>query len=307
MNTPWHTYNREAMIKWYNENAKTYDEQTFVKTDDMYGGDSYRIELVAQLLAKHKPAKTLDIGCGTAQPMMRFLKEGYDVKGFDLSSGMIEQAKAKLKAAGFDPNNANVGDLLDPKTVETYGKESFDCIVANGVFPYIQDDATGHKHVAQMLKPGGLYIGAYCNELFDLVTFNRFTVKFHQKNFVDPLPVSQDVKNKIMDGIRGLMTRPDDPKSIPGGARDEIYIGSHNPMTIGDTLQSFGLVQEDMCFYKFHAFPPLLKGTDATLSQTFMEQSRSKEVKDARDWRAWFLASTFIVIARKQGATTRAS
>ena len=294
-------YDRKKLIAWYDRHAERYDEESFVQDDQRYGGDVYRIELVARLLDTLRPKRVLDIGCGTAEPMLRFLKAGHDARGFDLSPGMIGQAKRKLASSGFPEGLAEVGDLLDPKTVGRFQPEEFDAVIANGVFPYIDDDATGHAHIAKLLAPGGWYLGAYVNQLFDMFTLNRFTMDFHHRHFIDPLPVTDEVKAALREGVRSLLSRPDEPRSIPDGARDEIFVRSHNPLALGPELERHGLVQEQMFFYKFHAFPPLLKGLSEDVRRAFMEQSRAYELERAADWRGYFLASTFLVVARKRG------
>lgn len=292
-------YNRDALMRWYNEHSANYDKESFIQNDNQYGGDLYRIALVADLISSLKPKRILDIGCGTAEPMLKVLKNGFDVRGFDLSPGMIEQAKKKLKANGFSENLAEVGDVLDPSIIKKYGANSFDLVIANGVLPYISDSETAHKHISQLIKPNGYYASAYSNALLDLVTFNRFTMRFHWENFISPLKISEDEKKKVMEELEKLITHPYEPKSIPEGARNDIYVGSHNPLTLKDEIKKYGLIQEDIFFYKFHAFPPILKGKSPMLHKIFMQQSRSYEIAKCRDWRGYFLASTFIVVAKK--------
>jgi SAM-dependent methyltransferase len=291
-----HRYDRNSLIRWYDEQAATYDEATFRPAEDRYAGDLYRIELVLNVLRELRPKRVLDVGCGTAEPMLRLLTNGLDVRGFDISPGMIAEAKAKLVASGYSADLAQVDDLLDRNVASRQGGP-FDAVVANGVFPYIEDDRSGHENIATLVSPGGWYVGAYSNELFDLFTLNRFSVAFQKRNFIDDLAISEEFKSELVDEIRGLLTKPDEPRSIPGGARDFVYVRAHNPLTIGAELSKFGFRQKDIMFYKFHAFPPLLRTADR--AQVFNELSHAYEVARARDWRGHFLASTFIVVAQK--------
>jgi hypothetical protein len=43
-------YNRNALIKWYDENAANYDDLSYKQDQASYGGDAYRIVLVKKLL-----------------------------------------------------------------------------------------------------------------------------------------------------------------------------------------------------------------------------------------------------------------
>lgn len=286
-------------IRWYDEHSQNYDAESFTQSDDQYGGDVYRIELVRQLMAQHKPASILDVGCGTGEPMVNLLADGFNVRGFDFSPGMISIAKQKLRDRGHSTSLAEVGDLLDPNIVQTFGKERYDAVVANGILPYMPDREVPHRHLLDLIKPGGLFVSAYSNSLFDLTTFNRFTVKFHIENFIDPLNLSESERQAAIDGLNGLITNPDLPKSIPQGARDHIYVRGDNPFEIEQSLSEIGLNKIDILFYKFHAIPPLLASKNSALRDCFIRNSRAHEVKNARDWRGYFLASTFIIVCRK--------
>ncbi len=293
-------YNRETTIKWYDEHSKNYDAESFVPTDDQYAGDLYRIELVRKLLAQHKPKKVLDVGCGTGEPLMRLIDDGVDVRGFDFSPGMVAQAKEKLKAKGLSESLVEVGDLLDPEIVKTYGAGQYDAVVANGILPYIPERDVPHQHLSALVKPGGLYISAYSNSLFDLFTFNRFTMRFYTENFIKPLGLSDAENAEIVEQLEKLITNADKPTAIPEGARDTVFVRGDNPFEIAPDLLNYGLEQIDLLFYKFHALPPLLKGASPQLREIFMRESRAYEVDRARDWRGHFLASTFITVCRKK-------
>jgi len=298
---PVRDYDREPLVRWYDERAPDYDATYFRQDEENYGGDLYRIALVREVLAGLKPQRVLDVGCGTCVPMLRLLEDGYDVVGFDLSPGMIAQARKNLAAAGRDPERTQVADILDRATLIPYLAAPFDAVVANGVMPYIADDATAHRNLADLVRPGGWYVSAYSNEIFDLATFNRFTIDFFRRQVVERLDATAAVKEELLSGLRGLLTRPDEPRSIPEGARDAISVRAHNPFEIDAALRAVGLERRDMLFYKFHAFPPLLKDASPALRETFLRESRALEIAHARDWRGLFLASTFIVVAQKTG------
>jgi len=293
-------FDKERLINWYDVHSKNYDDESFVQNDERYGGDKYRIELVSNTLSRLGVKKILDVGCGTSEPMLRFLKEGYDIRGFDLSPGMIEQSKIKLQKNGYSPELVEVGDILDDNYISKYN-EKFDAVIVNGVIPYLKDDNKAHENISKLIKNDGYFICVYCNELFDLMTLNKFTMRFHVKNFIEPLSIDQVSKNQIISGLKSLLTMHNKPElTKSGGARDDIFITSHNPMTIGNKLREYNLVVEDILFYKFHAFPPLLKSLFSEVDNLFVNESRKYEIKFARDWRGYFLASTFIVVARKK-------
>ncbi|MEK6655011.1 MAG: selenocysteine-specific translation elongation factor, partial [Thermodesulfobacteriota bacterium] len=71
-----------------------------------------------------------------------------------------------------------------------------------------------YRHLAGMVKPGGLFISAYSNSLFDLVTFNRFTLRFHEEQFIKPLALSERDHSDLVRRLAGLVKHPDQPTSI---------------------------------------------------------------------------------------------
>lgn len=294
-------YDRDALIAWYARHSETYDGEFYRQDETVYGADVYRSRLVGAVIDHLRPRRILDVGCGTAEPMLALLKAGHDVRGFDLSPGMVEQAGWKLEQHGFDPGLVGGGDVLDWASIQSHGETAFDAVIANGVHPYIKDSETAHANMIRLIRPGGYYIAAYSNELFDLTTFNRFTVRFHEQNFIAPLELDADLREEAATAIGALLTHSDKPSSIPNGARDDIFVRSHNPLTLGTDLARHGVTQEDIMFYKFHAFPPLLKEASPRLATAFLEHSRRQEISRARDWQGYFTASAFIIVGRKAG------
>ena len=294
-----HTFDANATIDWYDRYSDKYDEDTFQQSDDNYGGDLYRLKLIEKLLPELGCDTVLDAGCGTAEPLLALLRQGLTVRGFDFSPGMIKQGKNKLLENNLDPDLIEVADVTDEAIVDHFGRNSFDAVVANGILPYVEDVEKAHTNLSALVKPGGYYISAYSNELLDLSTLNRFTVAFHKRNFIDPLPIDQESSAALLGGIEKLITNPDVPKNIYKSARNEIYLRADNPLTIGNELKKFGLHQIDILFYKYHAFPPLLSELSDEFKKIFVQNSRSYEIERAKDWRGYFLASTFIVVCRK--------
>jgi len=292
-------HNKEALINWYNEHSDYYDEETFVPTPESYAGDRFRATLVCQVLQELGCKRVLDIGCGTAYPAMELIEAGMEVRGFDLSPGMISQAKKKLEQKGLPLDTFEVGDLLDPDTIARYADQEWDAVITNGVVSYIEDTDTAHRHVSQLLKPGGYYLGAYANRLFDLTTFNRFTLQFFDDYFFSEVDCPPDMMDQLRSELRGMISNPDAPEFIEFSARPEIYLRSDNPLTMGKDLEAYGLTQKDMLFYKFHAWPPLMKNLSPEILEAFNRNTYAYEIDRARDWRGYFLCTTFIIVAQK--------
>jgi len=293
-------YDSQRIIDWYNQRSENYDQLSFSPTDERYGGDLYRMQIVREIIQALGPKKVLDAGCGTGEPMMYLTDIGCDVVGFDLSDGMVAQAKAKLRERGLDEGRVRVADVLDRNTLSPYAPQSFDAVVANGLMPYIADDDLAHQNLLRLVRPGGYFISAYSNAMFDLFTFNRFTVDFFRKNFFDWLDLPADLCAELDAKLKNIIPKHDKPKSIPEGARDFIYVRSHNPYEVEGYLRDRKFNVVDCRYYKFHAFPPLLADTPKARAALF-EHSRKCEVVHAKDWRAKYMCSTFIMVAKHEG------
>ena len=110
--------------------------------------------LQSQLQSK-KPAKCLDIGCGTGRPVCSELANaGHDVLGIDISGAMIEDAKQKVPNAKFSKE-----DLLEYNP----GSESFDTITVyfSMIASVTQDQIRKNiQNIYAWLKPGGFLVFA---------------------------------------------------------------------------------------------------------------------------------------------------
>src|SRR5258707_9106910 len=87
----------------------------------------------------------LDFGCGTGRVTAMLLEAGFKVTGFDISSGMLEQACA---AMGENPNVIFTSDstaLLDQWPV----------ITSLGVLDYYEDTTPLWEEWSRLLAPGG--------------------------------------------------------------------------------------------------------------------------------------------------------
>jgi predicted TPR repeat methyltransferase len=118
-------------------------------------GLGYRVpEDLAALLAAHAPdrrfAAALDLGCGTGL-MAPLLRPRVDrLEGVDLSSAMVEGARAK----GLYDALA-VAELVVDLTTRSTAR--FDLVVAADVFCYLGDLAPAFGQVARVLAAGGLF------------------------------------------------------------------------------------------------------------------------------------------------------
>ena len=91
-----HLFKEAAMTRLYTDLAHIYHEMyqhvfDYDKEFDFY--DS--------VLRKHCCSKILEVGCGSGMLARRFLKNGYDYVGVDLSNEMLEIARGEINSGTF--------------------------------------------------------------------------------------------------------------------------------------------------------------------------------------------------------------
>ncbi len=199
-------------------------------------------------------------------------------------------------ACNFDPDLIDVGDITD---LSRFEDGTFGSIICLGVLPHIVEMDKAIQELVRVSRPGAIHILSFRNDLFDLFTFNSFTMQFHNEHFIDLLPVDEGEKAKARDLLRGLVTHPDVPSldysPSADGFGDLTRINS-NPLTIGDDLKGYGLSHLKTGFYKFHPLPPLL-------SKHFPDFARWGAMLDEKlcfSWHGLLMASTFVSVFRRQ-------
>jgi SAM-dependent methyltransferase len=96
--------------------------------------------------------RVVELGCGTAVPVGRFLAARYDYTGIDASPGMLAEARAVLPEAQFTH--------ADMHTVQ-FPPASLGAVVAFSSISHTPRDqhATLFAAIASWLRPGGVFIG----------------------------------------------------------------------------------------------------------------------------------------------------
>ena len=79
---------------------------SLVHIAEKYPANLIRLRLIIKRLNENKSKKVLDAGCGSAIPMIKLLKKGFDVRGFDFTKQMVDFGKYELKSAKYSmPDN----------------------------------------------------------------------------------------------------------------------------------------------------------------------------------------------------------
>lgn len=154
MTTPWY----KALFENY---SRQYEREGFTK------GTDGEVEFIEQEIGRDRSKRILDIGCGTGRHSIELARRGYDVTGIDLSSAMLERARANAAAA-----DCRVSFIQADARSLSFSEE-FDVVImlCEGGFPLMETDEMNYeilRSAARALKQHGLFIFTTLNGLFPL-------------------------------------------------------------------------------------------------------------------------------------------
>lgn len=283
---------KEKAKDYYDQAAEDYIRQYQEGYDD-YPANSIRIKFIIERLKKNNVKKILDTGCGTCEPMIKLLKEGFDVKGFDFSKEMVELGRKQLKEAGYGPESISFADLEDEQNILD---EKFDAIIALGVFPHILDEKKALSNMRKLLNPNGLVFIEFRNDLFAAYTLNKYSLDFFLNRVIDLNSLNQDVRDEVINFYSERL-KVDKPIKKEDGkiAYTDILAKFHNPLNIGSELFcpcDFSVV--DIHFYHYHALPPIFEKKDPKLFREL-----SLKLEKPNDWKGYLMASAYVIEAKK--------
>jgi SAM-dependent methyltransferase len=254
----------------------------------------YRRSLYQQFLDRTRPASVLDIGCGGGWTVLDAVERGVNARGIEPVAELKEFGCNLLQEHGHDASRIAQDDLASVANLPT---ASEDCIALLSVLPHVPRDSWDgvHKDIARTLKPGGRFIAAYRNELFDLFTFNSITMEFYDQSLWNNEVCSSLRNNDTLGMLKGLITNPDVPGPYFSAAMDKSFGNldrmKSNPMTMPSYLEKFGLRVERTRFFHFHCVPPIL----ANKIDGYRNINHQLELVMSDDWRAHFMAAIFMV------------
>jgi len=138
--------------------AKTYFDRIAESYDGSPPWDELTERIYDELTWRHlKPylpstGLVLDAGGGTGKWAIPIAKRGLKVILLDLSKGMLEVARKKLKERGLEDRISLIqGDI---HALE-FPNEHFEFVLAEGVLEYCTDLEQAFQELVRVLKPGG--------------------------------------------------------------------------------------------------------------------------------------------------------
>jgi len=261
-------------------------ETYYSKIDADYGERTstayhqHRVTMYTDLIARHdmdwNGQSVIDFGCGDGLFGEIFSEKGAFTTNIDPSQHLMDICSQRL--ARFGDRAKMICGSLD--ALAAIPDNSHTCIAAFDVLDYLslEDERTFYAECARILKKGGLILSSHSNELFDLYTFNRYTVDFFSRHFgVD---------------VATLVTHPTKPLRSMANIRG-------NPLSHGQKVAPYGFDVRETAYLMHHDKPPLLMpefDPDALDRRTFFDTRTAAPIDR---WKLNFTCSVFGVSSEK--------
>jgi ubiquinone/menaquinone biosynthesis C-methylase UbiE len=151
----------DKLVRWYDFQAPFYRRWRNDYSNPL-------LHEVAAILGEG-PALILDAGCGTGLYSIGLarLRPQWNIEGFDVSEGMLSEARTQADKFGVDNVTFRHGDVAALDCVA--GK--YDAAVVAGLFPNLNDRVAAARQLRRVLRPaGGLVVVEFDRTSMSLVT-----------------------------------------------------------------------------------------------------------------------------------------
>jgi SAM-dependent methyltransferase len=281
---------KDQVIAYYDQEANKYEElyEKSLLDQEFYPANAVRLEIVIDRLKARGARTVLDIGCGSGQPLLRMLNEGFDARGFDFSPKMVAAAQRALADSGHDPGRAMLADVENDASMPG---GAFDAVVATGVFPHNIDDGAAYLNITRRMAARSFALIEYRNALMAMFSINKYSSSFF---WHDLLREGEGLPGELRQATLDFFSKKfETSQQGVGHARaieySDILARFHNPLTLDSSLYEYGLRVVTKHFYHYHAAPP-------SLEKQYKEQfwKASLAMERTNDWRGIFLCSAFV-------------
>jgi len=276
--------------KYYDQEAKNYINMYKTGYEE-YPANLIRLNFTIKLLKQRTFKNILDVGCGSAGPMIRLLREGFLVKGCDFSNAMVKEAKKELTKAGFSDDLIFHADIEKKLPIT----DKFDAIIAYGVFPHLVNEKKALLNMKKLLNDKGELFIEFRNDLFSTFSLNKYSFDFFLNRLIDTKPLPQNIFKNIVKFYSEQLKieKPKISKSRKILFTD-ILAKFHNPLTINNLFESNGLRIKNLHFYHYHALPPIFEKKYPAIFRKL-----SLALENTNDKKGYLMASAFVVEASK--------
>jgi ubiquinone/menaquinone biosynthesis C-methylase UbiE len=269
---------KKRLVEHYDQTSRAYHQDNYLHAGD-YSPLRYRQHYVEEMIATLRlppEARILDVGCGPGELVMSLLKQGYRVRGIDISQGMVDEANRTVREHGFsDRGMIGVGDIehLDFESV------FFDVVVAAGVIEYQKQDDAALAEMNRVLKPGGHLI---------LNVTNRYAYSTLFETPYRWLKRRNGARSVLASFKRSIATK--DLNDAPDRR-------THSPRAFDRTLAEFGFRKVR---HNFFHFSPLPVPFDSVFS--FVSRPVGRRMESLTNGPLGILGGGYLVMARKESA-----
>ena len=141
----------------FDDSAATYDSWCLTEIGSFV--DHLEKEIVFQLATPQAGEKALDLGCGTGIYSIWLARKGLNVTGVDISANMLEIAKEKAASVPLpiDFVHSDIHRL-------PFEDETFDLVVANIVFEFVENPKQVLQEGLRVLKRGGRFVCGFIDK-----------------------------------------------------------------------------------------------------------------------------------------------
>lgn len=143
-------------------------EAHFDRWAGAYGRSRLLPSLQRKALAELRPGgsdRVLDVACGAGALVIDVAPHVERSVGVDLSEGMLEIARSRLRAAEKDSPGPNVEFLRAPSDELPFEDGSFTAVVCTTALHHFPDPQRSIDEIARVLAPGGrVVIGDMCRD-----------------------------------------------------------------------------------------------------------------------------------------------
>ena len=154
----------ERVKKSYDERAETYDAYFEKNVYKIF--DAITWKYLEPYLPKNKDAVILDAAGGTGRWSIPMAKKGLNVVLVDISNGMLNVARTKIKEAGLEEK---ITVEQEDITKLEYPDETFDLVLCEHALVFIEDKSRAIQELARVLKKGSPIIVSIPNIYTDIL------------------------------------------------------------------------------------------------------------------------------------------
>ena len=144
---------KEQVTKMFDTISKNYDGLNRVIS---FGIDVKWRKKVVEILKKEHPNSILDIATGTGDLAIALVKTGAKkIVGLDISPGMLDVGKEKVKAKNLD---TTIEMVVGDSEKLSFADNSFDAITVSFGVRNFETLETGLEEILRVLKPNGCFV-----------------------------------------------------------------------------------------------------------------------------------------------------